>query len=631
MVGAAWICLLAPLGGTLLITLAGTRISRRAAAYLGTLSVAVAFVAAVIAFVDMLGRDAEERTEYTSAWTWLTAGDLDFRLSLVVDPLAVFMMLIVTGVGSLIIAYSIGYMDGADEERRFFAYMTLFVFSMLLLVQAGNLLIMLAGWGLVGLCSYLLIGFEHERPAAVAAAKKAFIMNAVGDATFALALFILVVNTGTIELPGVFEAVESGELGGGRLPELVALGLLGGAVAKSAQVPLHTWLPDAMEGPTPVSALIHAATMVTAGVYLIVRTHPIFEAAPSIHDLAAGLGAVTLLAAGLIALVQTDIKRVIAYSTMSQIGYMFVGAGVGAYANGMFHLMTHAFFKALLFLAAGIVIHALVGQQDMRNMGGLRRYLPRTYVALLVGGLALSGLPPLSGFFSKDSILASALADESAWGYTLFAAGLLGALLTGLYTFRMIFIVFGGEPSPYVREHFHAEHGEGQFWMTSTVAVLAVLSVIGGLIQIPGVWHPLADFLEPSAEALLEPSTSQDLLASALAVAAGLIGIAVAWRIYGAREADAPRVPALRTLLEHKFYADEAYELLFYRPAVALAGAWLRFIEQPLIAGSLRGLGFATRGAGARLGEAQTGLVRTYALALAGGVALLALVFVAAR
>ena len=315
-------------------------------------------------------------------------------------------MLIVSGVGMLIVLYSIGYMDGADEERRYFAYIALFVFSMLLLVEAGNLLILLAGWGLVGLCSYLLIGFEHERPAAVAAAKKAFIMNAFGDATMALALFVLVWQAGTLSFPGVFNAVEAGDLGGGgMLVDLVALGLLGGAVAKSAQIPLQTWLPDAMEGPTPVSALIHAATMVTAGVYLIARTHVIFEAAPHVQDLAAGLGAVTLLMAGLIALVQTDIKRVIAYSTMSQIGYMFVAVGIGAYSSGLFHLMTHAFFKALLFLAAGVLIHALAGQQDMRKMGGLRHFLPKTYIAMLIGALALTGIPPFSGFFSKDLIL----------------------------------------------------------------------------------------------------------------------------------------------------------------------------------------------------------------------------------
>src|SRR5438309_7264140 len=298
------------------------------------------------------------------------------------------MMLVVSGVGFLIVAYSIGYMDGDKEERRYFAYMALFVFSMLLLVQAGNFVILLAGWGLVGLSSYLLIGFWHDRPAAVAAAKKAFIMNAIGDATMALAFFLLIQHRNTLNFP---PALHVGP-GHGWLVNLVALGLLGGAVAKSAQIPLQTWLPDAMEGPTPVSALIHAATMVTAGVYLIVRTHPLFELAPTIQDIAAGLGAATLLLAGLVALVQTDIKRVIAYSTMSQIGYMFLGAGLGAYANGMFHLMTHAFFKALLFMAAGLVIHALSGEQDIRHMRGIGQRLPWTRWAFLAGSLALVGV-----------------------------------------------------------------------------------------------------------------------------------------------------------------------------------------------------------------------------------------------
>src|SRR5437868_14140123 len=372
------------------------------------------------------------------------------------------MMLIVSGVGGLIVLYSIGYMDGDDEERRYFAYMSVFVFSMLLLVQGGNLLLLLAGWGMVGLSSYLLIGFNQERPSAIAAAKKAFVMNAFGDATMALALFLLIQHTGRLDYAGVFASSPHG----GAVANLIALGLLGGAVAKSAQIPLHTWLPDAMEGPTPVSALIHAATMVTAGVYLIVRTHPLFENAYVIEDLAAGLGAATLLLAGLIALVQTDIKRVIAYSTMSQIGYMFLGAGLGAYPNAMFHLMTHAFFKALLFLAAGVIIHALAGEQDMRNMGGLRRLLPRTWLCFVVGALALVGIPPFAGFFSKDSVIASAM-DHGAYGYVLWAAALAGAFLTGVYTFRMVFVVFGGEPSAFVREHLavggHAVGQEGHF------------------------------------------------------------------------------------------------------------------------------------------------------------------------
>src|SRR2546429_7055813 len=383
MVYGAWICLLSPLAAAGLITLAGERISRRGAGYLATLSCFVAFGGAIASLVGLLGRDGSQRTVVSTAWTWISGGSYRSGLEVMIDPLSVFMMLIVAGVGGLIVGYSIGYMDGDVEERRYFGYMSLFVFSMLLLVQGGNLLLLLAGWGMVGLSSYLLIGFWHDRPSAIAAAKKAFVMNAIGDATMALAFFLLIEKAGSLDF---------GILGGeysSTVANLIALGLLGGAVAKSAQLPLQAWLPDAMEGPTPVSALIHAATMVTAGVYLIVRTHPIFEQAPKIADLAAGLGAATLVMAGLIALVQTDIKRVIAYSTMSQIGYMFLGAGLGAYANGMFHLLTHAFFKALLFMAAGIVIHALAGEQDMRKMGGLRRFLARTYWAVMGGALAL--------------------------------------------------------------------------------------------------------------------------------------------------------------------------------------------------------------------------------------------------
>ncbi len=472
----------------------------------------------------MLGRSPEDRTELSVAWTWLTAGDFRVGFSILTDPLSMMMMLIVTGVGSLIVAYSIGYMDGDDEERRYFAYMCLFVFSMLMLVQGGNLLDLLIGWGLVGLSSYLLIGFWHHRPQAVAAAKKAFIMNAFGDATMALAFFLLIQKTGTLDYALSFQKASGLS---STVQNLVALGLLGGAVAKSAQLPLQTWLPDAMEGPTPVSALIHAATMVTAGVYLIVRTHPLFELAPHVQDLAAGLGALTIVMAGLIALVQTDIKRVIAYSTMSQIGYMFLGAGIGAYASAMFHLMTHAFFKALLFLAAGIVIHALAGEQDIRKMGGLRRLMPWTWAAMLIGGLALTGIPPLSGFFSKDSILAASL-DRGWYGYLLFAAGLFGAFLTGLYTFRMLFIAFGGEPSPYVQEHPPHAHGDGvaRWSMYLSVGVLTILAVIGGGFQFAGVWTTISDWLEPVAKPLVEASNTQEAIASVAAVAVGLAGIA---------------------------------------------------------------------------------------------------------
>ena len=633
MTAAAWTCLLAPLAGALAITLAGTSISRRTAAWISTLSVFTAFGAALVAFVALLGRDAEERSEVTTAWTWLAAGDFEAGLSLLVDPLSVTMMLIVSGVGGLIVLYSVGYMDGDREERRYFAYMSLFVFSMLMLVQGGNFLLLLVGWGLVGLASYLLIGFWHERPEAVAAAKKAFVMNAFGDATMALALFAMIWQTGTLDFEAAFEGA------GGMsqtMVNLVALGLLGGAVAKSAQIPLHTWLPDAMEGPTPVSALIHAATMVTAGVYLIVRAHPIFELAPSISDLAAGLGAVTLLVAGLVALVQTDIKRVIAYSTMSQIGYMFLGAGLGAYGNGMFHLMTHAFFKALLFLAAGLVIHHLAGEQDIRKMGGLRGAMPKTYVAFLIGSLALVGIPPLSGFFSKDAILASALAS-GGYGQVLFVAGLVGAFLTGLYTFRLFFLVFLGQPSELVAKHTHADqHGEGPWTMTWPVAVLSVLSIVGGWLQIAGVWHPFSDWLDPIAFgrehlALVEPTVTQDYVTSVLAVGLGVAGIWLAWTYYGARSRSVPRSPFAQETLEHKLWFDELYDLIFYKPAVLFTRALRRGVEEPLIGGSITGVSASAREAGGAVGEAQTGYLRSYALAIAAGVAVLVVVFVSVQ
>jgi NADH-quinone oxidoreductase subunit L len=625
LIPAAWICLFAPLGAAIAITLAGQRLTRRGAGYLATSSVGMSFVAALISFAGLLGDSPSQRYHPSTLWRWLTAGPYHFDMRIVVDPLSTFMMLVVAGVGFLIVAYSIGYMDGDDEERRYFAYMALFVFSMLLLVQGGNLLMLLAGWGLVGLSSYLLIGFWHERPSAIAAAKKAFVMNAIGDATMAIALFLLIQRTGSLDFEAVFPRAS---LLGGWAANLIALGLLGGAVAKSAQLPLQTWLPDAMEGPTPVSALIHAATMVTAGVYLIVRTHALFEAAPRVEELAAGLGAATLLLAGLIALVQVDIKRVIAYSTMSQIGYMFLGAGLGAYANGMFHLMTHAFFKALLFMAAGIVIHALAGEQDMRKMGGLRHFLPRTYWAFLVGALALAGVPPFAGFFSKDSILAAALA-HGWYGQILWVAGMIGAFLTGLYTFRMLFMSFWGEPSPFVREHFHALRRDVVgVSLAVPVGVLTLLAAFGGWLQFAGIWTPVSDWLEPVAPALVDASSLQEAASSVIAVALGIAGIGVAWWIYGARRAEAPKsLP----LFERKFYFDELYDALVYRPAVLVARGLLALVERPLVFGSISGLAQTVRGLGLGARGIQTGLVRTYALAIAASLAVVTVVFVVVR
>ena len=627
MVAGAWVCLLSPLVGALAITLAGTRISRKTAAWISTLTTFVAFGGALVAFIGLWAEGHGDREVVSTAYTWLESGDFQVEVQILLDTLSSTMMLIVSGVGGLIVWYSMGYMEGDDEERRYFAYMSLFVFSMLMLVQAGNFLLLLVGWGLVGLASYLLIGFWHHKPEAVAAAKKAFVMNAIGDATLALGLVLLIWETGTLEYLGVFEDVDSLST---TSVNLVALGLLGGAVAKSAQIPLHTWLPDAMEGPTPVSALIHAATMVTAGVYLLVRASPIFEAAPDVQHLAAILGAITLLVAGVVALVQWDIKRVIAYSTMSQIGYMFLAAGIGAYGYAIFHLMTHAFFKALLFMSAGVVIHHLGGEQDIRKMGGLKAVMPRTHIAFLAGALSLAGIPIFAGFWSKDGIVAAAFASNDALGAFLYAAGLIGALLTGLYTFRLYFTVFRGEPSELVQEHTHEGHGEGPLSMLIPVGVLAVLATIGGLVVIPGVWEPFLHWIDETAEPLVQATVAEDYGTSAIAVSLGLIGFFLARRAFQAGRQLVTN-PGIWRVLEHKLYFDELYDAVFFRTAAAVSVALRRNVEEPVVERSLDEIGSGTIQLGGEVARVQSGLLRTYAIAIAFAVAVLVVVFVAVR
>jgi NADH-quinone oxidoreductase subunit L len=628
MIPAAWIALFAPLGGVLLIALLGHRISRFHAGLVASGSTLVSFICSLIVFLALLGKSPDERAHYSTLWTWLSAGDLEFGAEILVDPLSVFMMLVVSGVGFLILAYAVGYMHGDPEERRYHAYKALFVFSMLLLVQSGNLLLLLAGWGLVGLSSYLLINFWHVRSTAVAAGKKAFVMNAIGDATVALALFLLIQRAGSLDFRAVFQ--EGIAEKSSAVAVLIALGLLGGAVAKSAQIPLHTWLPDAMEGPTPVSALIHAATMVTAGVYLIARTHVLFELAPDIQHLAGILGAITILVAGLIALVQTDIKRVIAYSTMSQIGYMFVAVGLGAYGAGLFHLMTHAFFKALLFMAAGIVIHALSDEQDIRRMGGLARRLPFTYRAFLVGALALAAVPPFAGFFSKDAILGSA-ANAGTLGWALWAVAAFGAFLTALYTFRLLFIVFWGELSAFAREHLHVPGFECGLAMAWPVGVLTILAAVGGFLQVPWGWTLVDDWLHPVAESAEEATGITFAFSVVATTALALAGIALAWRIW-ARADPLPerlrrRYPWAARTLEEKFYLDAAYDRAFYEPSARSAALALQYVEEPVFLRSLAELGRGARSLSGRLSSVQTGSVRSYALALGAGAAVIALVF----
>ena len=593
---------------------------------------AIGFVLTVVIFAVLLGRDAEDRLEVTGLWTWIQAGDLKIDLALQIDPLSVLMMLVVTGVGSLILLYSTEYMEHDRDYRRFFAEMSFFVFAMLLLVEAANFLFLIVGWAFVGLASYLLIGYYYDRPSAVAAAKKAFVVNVIGDVGMVLAAFLLVRELGTLDYGEVFAAAPEGLGQGSGVAMAVALLLFVGAAAKSAQIPLHSWLPDAMEGPTPVSALIHAATMVTAGVYMIVRTNVLYELAPYAGDIVAVVGAVTLFMAATIALVQVDIKRVLAWSTVSQIGYMIMAAGLGIYGPSMFHFLTHAFFKALLFLGVGLAIHALTGEQSLDRMGNLRRHLPFTHVAVLVGCLAIAGIPPFSGFFSKDEILATAM-DAGTLGVVLGTVGIVAAGITAFYMFRLFFRAFWG-PEP--EGGYATTPHEGGWAMAVPVAVLAVGATFIGFLQVPGGWHLVDDWLEPTllADPGIEATAGAEWIVSVVSVLLALGAIALAWWIFVADPARRTRLvpaPAARELLADQYRFDEVYEDAIVEPVRDLADALARDVERPIVMGGLQGVARALAGAGRGLRAAQSGLVRSYAFAMVAGAAIVGVVFMLAQ
>ncbi|HEY4426640.1 MAG TPA: NADH-quinone oxidoreductase subunit L [Solirubrobacteraceae bacterium] len=658
----AWLVLLFPLAGTL-VTALGFRwlpaLAPRAPGWVATGAIFLAFLSALGALLALQSHVPEHRQMTSSLWDYAVTVGIDARVSILVDPLSVFMILIVTGVSTLIHLYSVSYMEGDRGFSRYFSYLNFFVFSMLLLVLAGNFLLLIVGWAFVGAASYLLISFWYRRTTATRAGIKAFVINVVGDVGLVLGTYFIFKHTGTLEFQKAFQATAHGAFGfAPNNGDLVAgcVLLLVGAFAKSAQIPLHTWLPDAMEGPTPVSALIHAATMVTAGVYLIARMHPLFERAPAAQDVGAVVGAVTLVIAATIALVQSDIKRVIAYSTMSQIGYMIMGVSVGAYAAGLFHLMTHAFFKALLFMAAGSVIGAMAGEQSLDRMGGFRRALPFTYGCFVIGGLALAGIPPFSGFFSKDEILL-VTGERGGWHWALYVAGYLAALLTAIYTFRMIFRAFHGDPVPEAREleEGHQHHadvprnpatGEAEdtdvgfpgpnhpiaeraMPMRVAMSILALGSIGLGLLQIPQVDSVIDDFLRPSFgdSSLYATHTRNGLLVLGLILGAvlGLTGIAIAYRVWVARPGTAAviraRVRPLYELLVHKWYFDELIDLIVVRPA-AWAGRFARdtferlFVDDTLVGGTT-GL---VRVGSAAVRAAQSGFVRYYVALLVLGV-----------
>jgi NADH-quinone oxidoreductase subunit L len=658
-----WLVLAFPLLGMLLSGLGFRRMQSlppRTAGWIGTGAIFLSFLASLGALIALQGHSPAHRQIVSSLWNYASTAGIDAQMSILVDPLSVFMILVVTGVSTLIHLYSVSYMEGDRGYSRYFAYLNFFVFSMLLLVLAGNFLLLIVGWAFVGAASYLLISFWYRRTTATRAGIKAFVINVVGDVGLVLGTFFIFKHTGSLDLLKSFHATAAGAFGhGGENGDLVAgcLLLLVGAFAKSAQIPLHTWLPDAMEGPTPVSSLIHAATMVTAGVYLIARMHPLFELAPAAQDVGAIVGAATLLIAGTIGLAQTDIKRVIAYSTMSQIGYMIMGVSVGAYAAGLFHLMTHAFFKALLFMGAGSIIGAMGGEQSLDRMGGFRKAMPFTYGCFIIGGLALSGVPPFSGFFSKDEILL-VTAERGGWHWALYVAGYVGAFLTAVYTFRMIFRAFHGEPVAEAREleggHLHHAEvprnpatgeqedtdvgfpgpvhaiAERALPMRAAMAVLAVGAAGSGLLQIPRVDFVVDDFLKPSFgdSSLYATHTRNGLLVLGLGLGTvlGLLGIALAHRVWVARPGSAAavrgRVPALYRLFVNKWYFDELIDALVVRPAAA-AGGFARdsferlFIDETLVGGTTG----IVRAGSAAVRAAQSGFVRYYAALLVLGVA----------
>jgi NADH-quinone oxidoreductase subunit L len=657
-----WLVLAFPLAGCLICAFGYRALPGRLPGWIATAAIALSFACSVRILVALLDKSESHRALTSTLYHYAQGGGLDIKLGILVDPLSVFMCLVVSGVSTLIHLYSIAYLDSDRGYARYFSYLNFFVFSMLLLVLAGNFVLLIVGWAFVGFASYALISFWYRRNTATKAGMKAFVINVIGDVGLVLATFFIFRDLGSFDFGTVFNAAQHTFSTNQGVVVAICLLLLVGAFAKSAQLPLHTWLPDAMEGPTPVSALIHAATMVTAGVYLIARMHPLFELAPTAADISAFIGLATLIFAASVALVVTDLKRIIAYSTISQIGYMVVGVSIGAYAAGMFQLMAHAFYKALLFMAAGSVISAMAGTQDIDRMRGFRRALPFTSLALLVGALALAGFPLTSGFFSKDDILVSA-ADRGGFYWIFTVGGYAAALLTAFYAFRIVFRVVSGPPSPEARElegghlahaePFNPQTGETEDTdvgfpgadhhiaerdvpMKAAMAILAVLSLVGGYIEIPGVDEAIKNFL---AGSFLNSSLYEQIRVSpagaweGLAVG-GLIsitGIGLAYYCYVARPGVtlrlAERLPTLHRFLAGKWYFDELYDAVVYRPLIATGRFANSVFERVVVQGIVAGTVGVVRSVGVLVRGAQSGFVRGYALLLVGGFAALGLYF----
>jgi len=620
---------LLPFLGFLLNGLLNKKLSGTVAGLVGSAAVLGSFLISVLLFLNF-------QYQYTvQLFDWISVGSLQIPFQYQIDQLSLIMLLLVTGVGFLIHVYSIGYMQHDANVGKFFSFLNLFIFSMLLLVMGANFVILFIGWEGVGLCSYLLIGFWNKNTAYNNAAKKAFIINRVGDLGFLLGIFLIYLTFNSVQYAEVFQKASLGQFGtyGVGICTAITLLLFVGAMGKSAQLPLYTWLPDAMAGPTPVSALIHAATMVTAGIYMVLRANVLFTLAPDTLQVVAIVGAATALFAATIGLAQNDIKKVLAYSTVSQLGYMFLALGVLGYSSALFHVLTHAFFKALMFLGAGSVIHAMSNEQDLRRMGGLRKALPVTFFTFLIGCLAISGIPPFSGFFSKDEILSHAFEHSKA----LWAVGLLTAFLTAFYMFRLLFLAFFGEfrGSEEQRQHLH----ESPASMTLPLVVLALLAAVGGFMGAPmftGGHHYLAEYLAPiftysqrilPAAFAAEPDKHTELLLMGLSVAAGVLGIVLAYVQYVARaqrpaEDEAQR-SAPESLVYHKYYVDELYNALITRPVMALSSGLYKFVENGLINPVVGGFGRVVNGGGQLLRYVQTGAVETYLVLMVIGIVLI--------
>jgi len=619
-----WLIPFIPAASTFILAIFGKKLPKKYVSFQACFAVFASFVIAAISAVGLFQSAHGSYPWVKNLFSWIQAGSFQVNLSLMFDPLSAVMALVVSGVGFIIHVYSVGYMAKDEGYTRYFTYLNLFTFAMLILVMASNLVLMFVGWEGVGLCSYLLIGFWFEKHSAANAGKKAFIVNRVGDTGFLLGILFIFIHIGSAEFSAINQAISGGAVTAG-LATLIAILLFVGATGKSAQIPLYVWLPDAMEGPTPVSALIHAATMVTAGVYMVSRMNLLYALSGIAAEVVAVVGALTAVYAATMALTQNDIKRVLAYSTISQIGYMFIGCGVGAYAAGMFHLYTHAFFKSLLFLAAGSVMHALSGEIDMKKMGGLRKYLPITYPTFLIGAIAIAGVPFFSGFFSKDAILTKAFAQGQ---YIIWGMGIIGAVLTAFYMFRLIFLTFHGEErlDPEVKKQIH----ESPKSMTIPLVILAFFSVVAGYIGLPVVFGKklnfFGKFLEPvikkAPEVHLGMQTEWMLIAIAAVVA--ILGILIAYVFY-IRSPMIPRklatrFPSIHKLMFNKYYVDEIYNAVFVNPMIKGSEIIYDSFDLKVIDGAVNGAAKVTGFAGKILSYFQSGLIKEYALIFLLGV-----------